>query len=75
MCIRDRKRTVGEIEKTGEFTVNICPHWIDIIDVMLEAWKEGNLSREQREDLRKEFHKIAKCGDEIMKQNKTGPYE
>lgn len=69
------KRPVNEnpIEK-GDFTINICPHWIDIIDMMLEAWKEGNLDRNQRDDLRKEFHKLARCGDEIMQQNKTGPY-
>ena len=69
-----RIKETNPIEYTCK-TINICPHWMDIIDIMLEAWKEGDLSREQRSDLRKEFHKLALCGDEIMKQSKTGPYE
>mgnify|MGYP003143252279 CR=1 FL=1 len=61
--------------KKNEFTVNICPFWIDIIDVMLEAWKEHDLSSEARSTLRKEFRKLAKCGDQLMKDNNVGPYE
>ena len=50
------KGSVNEnpIEK-GDFTINICPHWIDIIDIMLEVWNKRNLEREQRDDLRKNF--------------------
>ncbi len=73
MLSSSTRKIDSPIEYTGK-TINICPHWIDIIDIMLEAWKEGNLSREQREDMRKEFHKLALCGDEIMKQNEVGPY-
>ena len=57
-----------------EFTVNICPRWIDIIDIMLVCWKEGELDYEERKNLKKEFHKLAKAGDEKMKELKQGPF-
>ena len=56
------------------FTFNMCPKWINIIDVMLEVWKEGDLDRTKRDELRAEFHKMAKCTDRVMKQEKVGPY-
>ena len=55
-------------------TLNICPRWIDIIDMMLWTWKDGDLDHQQRKDLKEEFHKLAKAGDEKMKEFKQGPY-
>ena len=55
-------------------TINICPRWIDIIDIMLYSWESGNLKGDSKESVRKEFHKIAKIADEKMKELKQGPY-
>jgi hypothetical protein len=55
-------------------TINICPRWIDIIDIMLYSWENGNLKGDDKEGVRKEFHKLARCADEKMKELKQGPY-
>ena len=55
-------------------TINICPRWIDIIDVLLYSWKENHIDDEARDGLRKEFHKLARIADDKMKELKQGPY-
>tara|TARA_R100001510_G_C7580454_1_gene153619 strand:- start:312 stop:527 length:216 start_codon:yes stop_codon:yes gene_type:complete len=55
-------------------TINICPRWIDIIDIMLYSWEKGGLEGDAKESVRKEFHKLARCADEKMKELKQGPY-
>ena len=41
-------------------TINICPRWIDIIDIMLYSWEKGGLEGDDKERVRKEFHKLAR---------------
>ena len=41
---------------------------------MLYSWEKGGLKGDDKESVRKEFHKLARCADEKMKELKQGPY-